>query len=195
MKKDDGRGKIKFATTENTDKFYFKGTDAKIDDPSRFIGTMTPSIFRWLKMSHLYDIMDAVRTDIDNKNPIIVCEKDEYTAIGFLQAISESRMWKFDIRIGKLKPDEFTDMKFYFTDRMNKSGIDFRSVYIGGTTPGILQWQKMSHLYDIMDAVRADPNNNIPFVTYGHSECSALTFLQIADAFHIWTFDFGIVTK
>jgi hypothetical protein len=193
--KDDGRGRIKFATTENTNKFYFKGKDAKNDNSSAFIGIMTPSIFRWRKMNHLYDIMDAVRADIENKTPIVVCDTDEYTAIEFLQAIAESRMWKFDGRIGRINPDEFVDMKFYFKNKTDKAGIDFQSAYVGSTTPGILRWTKMSHLYDIMDAIRADIDDKIPFITYGHTECTALNFLQIADAFHIWTFDLGITSK
>jgi hypothetical protein len=96
-KKDDGTGNIKFTTRDNTDKFYFTNRgDAGLDYPSVFIGTMTPSIFRWTKMRHLYDIYDMAYADKENKLQVIRCGEDMYTAIEFLQSISESRSWTFD---------------------------------------------------------------------------------------------------
>lgn len=94
---EDGKGRIKFATKDNTGKFYWKDkieASPVMDYPKCFIGTMTPSIFRWTDMRHMYDIMMIAMSDTDNK-PIIVCGKDEYTAVEFLQSIRESRMWIF----------------------------------------------------------------------------------------------------
>jgi hypothetical protein len=92
---DDGKtGNLKFATAENTDKCYWIGRDAKLDYPTAFIGTMTPSTFRWTKMRHMYDI--AQMAFEGKTEPIVKCGQDEYTAIEFLQAIGESRMWLFD---------------------------------------------------------------------------------------------------
>lgn len=91
----DGKtGYLKFATTANTEKFYWKNHDAKNDYPSAFIGTMTPSKFTWTKMRHLYEI--AQMAFEGNKEPVIICGNDEYNALEFLQAIGESRMWLFD---------------------------------------------------------------------------------------------------
>lgn len=93
---DDGRGSIKFATSENTFKFYWANRgEIKLDYPSVFIGTMTPSTFKWSKMRHLYDIMDAAWEN--NMDPVIKCGKDEFTAIEFMQEISDSKMWIFDV--------------------------------------------------------------------------------------------------
>jgi len=92
---DDGKkGYLKFATAENTDKFYWIGRDAKLDYPSAFIGTMTPSTFKWTKMRHLYEI--AQMAFEKKQDPVIKSGQDEYNALEFLQAIGDSRMWLFD---------------------------------------------------------------------------------------------------
>lgn len=80
-------------------KFYFIKSG---DYSDLLIGSMSPSIFKWTKMEHLYNIMDASYLDAsDSKIPsatkIIKSGMDEYTADEFLRSIAASRMWTFDI--------------------------------------------------------------------------------------------------
>ena len=91
--------KIQPTTSANTFKFYWlKHKVENPDYPSMLIGTLTPSIFRWSKMTHLLDVMDAIRSaDPKNPEPVIKCGTDEYTALEFLYEIGETKMWTFEM--------------------------------------------------------------------------------------------------
>lgn len=91
-----GTGNIKYRTSDNSYKFYWKGKNLSIDYPSVFIGVMTPSTFIFTKMNHMYDIMEMALTNPKSTEPVIVSGQDEYTAVEFLQAIRESQSWRFE---------------------------------------------------------------------------------------------------
>jgi len=80
-------------------KFYFIGKSG--DYPDTMIGSMTPSMFKWSRMEHLYNIMDssyaAASDPTISSTKIIKSGMDEYTADEFLRSIAASRMWTFDI--------------------------------------------------------------------------------------------------
>jgi hypothetical protein len=83
----------------NENKFYFINK-LPGDYPDTMIGSMTPSMFKWSRMEHLYNIMDssyAAASDPTSSTKIIKSGMDEYTADEFLRSIAASRMWTFDI--------------------------------------------------------------------------------------------------
>ena len=101
----DGTGKdggIKFATHENTMKFYWVNRgNITLDYPAVFIGTMTPNTFKWTKKAHLFDVIDESR--INPNAEVIKCGSDLYSPIEFLGMLNEIKYWSFDMQIAPMK--------------------------------------------------------------------------------------------
>jgi hypothetical protein len=178
-------------STIGDDDFYWTNRGKIIPgNPSQFVGTMTPSMFKWTKQSHLYDVLESLRADVEGKIPVLKCGEDEYSILEFLGAIAPSKMWIFNDRnpIGVVATPANTK-KAYWINR-GEVIIDYPSQFIGTATPTMFKWTKQKHLYDIMDSILSEGKNDVPVVKCGDQNYTALQFLSfIAATRGMWTFE------